>query len=193
MPKTALFIAVLAASGCTSLPSRAPLRMMDIAQIEPADIQVFCDVVNHGQEPVCVRHSHKTPEVALAISPQQHQMIDVEEMLKNEPILIVNFDFNESVLKEAEKQKLISMLTGKFQGKTMYLKGYTDDVGTATYNTLLAMKRADAVKQYLVSQGLPSESLNALGVGLCCYVADNKAADGRERNRRVEVYIDVKR
>lgn len=188
-PKIAVSIVVLAVSGCTNLPERKPLHYLDVTQVDPAYVQVFCDVDDHGLKPVCKRLSFKTPQTELSVVSHQKPAVDFAAILKNEPVAVVNFDFNESILKEDEKQRLVRVLGGKYHGATLYLKGYTDNVGTAPYNTVLAMKRADAVKKYLVLQGLPSESLDALGFGLCCYVADNKAADGRERNRRVEVYI----
>jgi outer membrane protein OmpA-like peptidoglycan-associated protein len=67
--------------------------------------------------------------------------------------------------------------------------GYTDSTGSADFNQALSEKRADAVMNYLVSQGLDSGTLSAQGFGMSNPVDDNSTAQGRQRNRRVEIVI----
>jgi outer membrane protein OmpA-like peptidoglycan-associated protein len=67
--------------------------------------------------------------------------------------------------------------------------GYTDNTGTAQVNDALSLQRAQAVMDYLVSQGVASSRLTAKGDGSNNPVASNDTAAGRAQNRRVEIYI----
>ena len=69
------------------------------------------------------------------------------------------------------------------------IQGYTDNVGSKEYNKKLSQKRADAVKAYLVSKGVSAGRLTAVGMGEANPVADNKTADGRAMNRRIEFKV----
>ncbi|RMG46892.1 MAG: OmpA family protein [Acidobacteria bacterium] len=65
--------------------------------------------------------------------------------------------------------------------------GHTDSTGSAAYNKRLSQKRAEAVRQYLISKGVAPERLTAVGYGEEKPIADNKTKEGRARNRRVEL------
>lgn len=67
------------------------------------------------------------------------------------------------------------------------IDGYTDSVGTDTYNQSLSQRRADAVKDYLVKQGVPAAQLTTKGFGEANPAYPNETADGRAGNRRVEL------
>ena len=67
--------------------------------------------------------------------------------------------------------------------------GYTDNRGNRNYNMRLSQDRAEAVRQYLVSQGIAAERLQAKGYGPDNPIADNGSEDGRATNRRVELHI----
>ena len=67
------------------------------------------------------------------------------------------------------------------------IQGHTDNMGNNMTNLKLSQKRADAVKMYLVKKGIPSERLRSVGYGEEFPVADNHTAEGREKNRRVEL------
>lgn len=67
------------------------------------------------------------------------------------------------------------------------VEGHTDSVGSQDYNSSLSSQRADAVKAYLMAQGVPPERLETFGHGEGAPVADNATDDGRQRNRRVEL------
>jgi len=71
------------------------------------------------------------------------------------------------------------------------ITGYTDSEGAAEINQKLAWRRAEAVGTYLEAKGLPPENITPAGQAHCCYRASNETADGREKNRRAEVYVEV--
>jgi outer membrane protein OmpA-like peptidoglycan-associated protein len=88
--------------------------------------------------------------------------------------------------------KLAAFLS-KYMDRTALIVGYTDSVGGQDYNLGLSQRRADAVKFYLVQQGIDSSRLSASGQGMSSPVADNSSATGRQQNRRVEVVIENSR
>ena len=67
--------------------------------------------------------------------------------------------------------------------------GYTDDRGESNYNQSLSQKRAEAVKAYLQSSGIAADRMTAKGYGEESPIADNSTAEGRAKNRRVELHI----
>jgi len=68
------------------------------------------------------------------------------------------------------------------------IDGHTDSIGSTEYNLGLSARRADAVKRYLVSEGIAPDRIETRGLGKSSPVADNATEEGRARNRRVEVY-----
>ncbi|GAA4407213.1 outer membrane protein OmpA [Quisquiliibacterium transsilvanicum] len=101
------------------------------------------------------------------------------------------FDFDKSVLKPEGKAKLDD-LTGKLKDITLEViiaVGHTDSIGTDQYNQRLSVRRAEAVKSYLVSKGVEANRIYTEGKGEKQPVADNKTRDGRAKNRRVEIEV----
>jgi outer membrane protein OmpA-like peptidoglycan-associated protein len=75
------------------------------------------------------------------------------------------------------------------QGLKMAIGGYTDSVGGDAFNMTLSENRANAVKAYLISQGIDPNSMTSTGYGMSNPVADNGTSAGRQQNRRVEIII----
>ncbi|MEO8905192.1 MAG: OmpA family protein [Polyangiaceae bacterium] len=73
--------------------------------------------------------------------------------------------------------------------KAIVVQGYTDSRGNASDNDALSQRRAQSVRDYLVSKGIPSEKATAEGLGSTRPVGDNASADGRAENRRVEIVV----
>jgi outer membrane protein OmpA-like peptidoglycan-associated protein len=73
--------------------------------------------------------------------------------------------------------------------KPIVVEGYTDSVGSDATNQKLSKDRAESVRAYLVSKGVPSEKITAVGKGEANPVASNDTPDGRANNRRVEIVV----
>ena len=73
--------------------------------------------------------------------------------------------------------------------RPIVVEGYTDSVGSESNNMKLSRDRADAVRSFLLSKGLRSDKVTAVGKGESSPVASNDTADGRANNRRVEIVV----
>jgi OmpA-OmpF porin, OOP family len=101
------------------------------------------------------------------------------------------FDFDKAELRPDAKAELDNLLERVRAAsiEEISLVGHTDSIGTDEYNQKLSQRRADAVKIYLVSQGMPAENIHTEGRGEREPVADNKTKEGRQENRRVDVAV----
>ena len=99
----------------------------------------------------------------------------------------VYFPFNSVLLLPSEKIVLIDLLA-QVRGKRLLVVGFTDRLGDKDTNTLLAYRRARAVKAFFLKTGLDPANLFAAAKGHCCYKNDGKTPTGRQQNRRVEIY-----
>ena len=91
-----------------------------------------------------------------------------------------------------DAQLKLAKLAGIIQahpGLNLSIEGYTDTTGTADFNMTLSQQRADTVRQFLVTQGLPPDSITSKGLGEADPIADNSTAAGRKLNRRVEIIV----
>jgi outer membrane protein OmpA-like peptidoglycan-associated protein len=106
----------------------------------------------------------------------------------------VLFKTGEYKLKPAAMAKLDQIaeaLKGKEQ--PIVVEGFTDTVGQHDFNMTLSQNRAQAVRDYLVSKGMPQDLVTAKGFGPDQPVADNGSIDGRAQNRRVEIVVQPKK
>jgi OOP family OmpA-OmpF porin len=103
----------------------------------------------------------------------------------------VFFDFDKAVLKPEGKAKLDD-LVAKLKGinlEVIIAIGHTDSIGSVEYNLKLSVRRAEAVKAYLVSKGIEPNRIYTEGKGKSQPIADNRTAEGRAKNRRVEIEV----
>lgn len=101
------------------------------------------------------------------------------------------FDFDKAVLKPEGRAKLDD-LVNKIRGvnlEVIIAVGHTDSVGSDAYNQKLSVRRAEAVKSYLVSKGIERNRVYTEGKGEKQPVADNRTKEGRAKNRRVEIEV----
>ena len=101
------------------------------------------------------------------------------------------FDVDKTELKGAAKTNIANLAESlsKNPQTNILIVGHTDNTGTDEHNMDLSIRRAEAVKAYIVSGGVSSARLSTQGKGESEPIADNTTADGRAQNRRVEIAI----
>jgi OOP family OmpA-OmpF porin len=101
------------------------------------------------------------------------------------------FDFDKAVLKPAGKSSLDKLAKDvqSLDLEVIIATGHTDSIGSDAYNQKLSVRRAEAVKAYLVSKGIDSKKIFTEGKGEKQPVADNKTKEGRAKNRRVVIEV----
>ena len=101
------------------------------------------------------------------------------------------FDFNKADLKQEAKTKLDDLVskTKEINLEVIIAVGHTDSIGGDAYNDKLSVKRAESIKTYLTSKGVEANRVYTEGKGKKQPVADNKTAEGRAKNRRVEIEV----
>jgi OOP family OmpA-OmpF porin len=101
------------------------------------------------------------------------------------------FDFDKSMVKP-EGQAVLNNLAGQIKSiklEVVIAVGNTDSIGTDAYNMALGQRRAQAVKSYLVGQGVAPDRIYTESKGKSNPVATNKTAEGRAQNRRVDIEV----
>jgi OOP family OmpA-OmpF porin len=101
------------------------------------------------------------------------------------------FDFGKAALKPEAQAKLTDLVskTKAVNLEVIIAVGHTDAVGGDAANQKLSIARAEAVKDFLVKAGVEKNRVYTEGKGEKSPVADNKTAEGRAKNRRVEVEV----
>ncbi len=88
-----------------------------------------------------------------------------------------------------ERLAKVSGIVLAYTGLRLAVEGHTDSVGSDEYNRRLSEQRADAVRDYLVQQGISPDAITASGFGKSEPVASNDTPEGRQQNRRVELVV----
>src|ERR1019366_9299297 len=142
---------------------------------------------------VAARAQQEQAELRRRLVIQFNQILETRESARG---LIVNmsdvlFDTAQYTLKPGAREKLakVSGIILAHPGLKIAIEGHTDNIGGDDYNMKLSENRANAVRSYLVSQGLNSGIVTAQGFGKTKPVADNSIAAGRQQNRRVEMVV----
>lgn len=136
------------------------------------------------------------PEVAGPVANNGCPEPDVQVMNElNEYSRTVLFDLNKATIREESKETLQSVaeIMQEYPNVTFYIEGHTDSTGEASYNEQLSKERAQAVKDFLVEQGVSEDHLVAEGYGESQPIASNNTREGRQENRRVEITLEDER
>jgi OOP family OmpA-OmpF porin len=103
------------------------------------------------------------------------------------------FDFDKADLKPEGKEQIKAYREEAkaelSRADKITVTGHTDNVGTEDYNMKLSLRRAETVRDYLIGLGVDPAKLEVKGEGMANPIADNATAEGRAKNRRVEVDI----
>ncbi|KAF1029889.1 MAG: Outer membrane porin F [Pseudomonas sp.] len=132
-----------------------------------------------------------TPAPAPAPEPTPEPEAPVAQVVRVE--LDVKFDFDKSVVKPNSygDVKNLADFMKQYPQTTTVVEGHTDSVGPDAYNQKLSQRRADAVKQVLVKDGIAPNRVSSVGYGKSRPVADNATEAGRAINRRVEASVEA--
>jgi outer membrane protein OmpA-like peptidoglycan-associated protein len=112
-------------------------------------------------------------------------------LVMNLPESALRFDFNSASIRP-EARETLSRIAGILMTSDNYglaVHGHTDDIGTAEYNQQLAERRAEAVKQYMVSAGINPDIVTIRGYGKSSPIAAGRDEASRAKNRRVEIAL----
>ncbi|MET0286334.1 MAG: OmpA family protein [Polyangiales bacterium] len=90
---------------------------------------------------------------------------------------------------QAKLSEVASALTQQSPDARIVVEGHSDSQGKEAFNLDLSTKRAEAVREYLASHGVAPDRISAQGIGPARPIADNKTAEGRANNRRVEIVV----
>jgi len=90
---------------------------------------------------------------------------------------------------ESEQTLIETFITLKTNPRmSVEIRGYTDNAGKASANKLLSQQRAEAVRAWLIQNGIEPNRITARGLGQEYPIADNRTAGGRARNQRIEIF-----
>lgn len=131
------------------------------------------------------------PTPAPAPEPTPEPEAPVAQVVRVE--LDVKFDFDKSVVKPNSygDVKNLADFMAQYPATNVEVAGHTDSIGPDAYNQKLSQRRADAVKQVLVKDGVAPSRITAVGYGESRPVADNATEAGRAVNRRVEASVEA--
>ena len=137
--------------------------------------------------------TEQTEQMRERLKDQLNQVLATRETARG---LIVNmsdmlFDTGQYTLKPGAREKLakVSGILLAYPALQLQVEGYTDNVGSEDFNQTLSEKRADAVRDYLTSQGVSMTNISAAGYGMNDPIADNATSQGRAENRRVQLVV----
>jgi OOP family OmpA-OmpF porin len=162
----------------------------------PATAVADCDgalkpVVAEAPAPVAPAPAPAPAPVAPAPAPAPAAIAPVPSSEKVTYAADAFFDFNKADLKPEAKAKLDDLVskTKEINLEVIIAVGHTDSIGGDAYNDKLSVKRAESIKTYLTSKGVEANRVYTEGKGKKQPVADNKTAEGRAKNRRVEIEV----
>jgi outer membrane protein OmpA-like peptidoglycan-associated protein len=102
------------------------------------------------------------------------------------------FEFGKHNIPEGEKwrlEQIVEYLNAGAPVKKIQINGYTDQVGIRRYNRWLSNKRAEAIRNYLITKGVSASVTKIKGYGERSPVYNNRTAKGRSLNRRVDILL----
>ena len=157
----------------------------------------FGDVWMNGTNELCWRNNFWTPATGIpgcdGVPVAQAPETPVVAPTTTKVVLNADtfFDFDKATLKPEGRQVLdqVAEQASAMELETLIAVGHTDSTGPDAYNQKLSMRRANSVKDYLVSKGIPADRIYTEGKGESEPIATNATREGRAQNRRVEIEL----
>ena len=163
------------------------------AQLAARDKQALVEANALAASAASAKSEHEKQELRGKLIIQLNAILQTQDSARG---LIVNmsdvlFDTGQFSLKPGAREKLskISGIVLAYPSLKLEVEGYTDSVGTDQSNMVLSENRANAVRDFLVKQGIATASISSTGFGEGQPVATNDTAAGRQQNRRVELVV----
>lgn len=124
-----------------------------------------------------------------AANPQEEPQVEEDLSLLMQEKILIYFDLNSNDMDPEALEPLdrIAAFMQRHPERQVLVNGYSDSVGAASYNVSVSRFRANAVKSYLIGKGALSRNVIVQALGAKDPIANNATADGRRRNRRVEI------
>ena len=168
-------------------PARKPM----VVNVQPQPVTVVVPEVRHEfvRDTVIVdkiNHNKPLTDDSSSSSTGNH---DIDHPVITTISAEALFDTNSDVVRPDAKDKLMEIVRWmkEHSGERIIVEGHTDSIGGRDFNLNLSLRRAQSVKNFLVSQGVRASLISIDGYGYSRPVASNNSPEGRQRNRRVEV------
>ena len=157
----------------------------------------FGDVWMNGTHELCWRNNFWTPATGIpgcdGVPVAQAEETVVVAPTTTKVVLNADtfFDFDKATLKPEGREVLdqVAEQSAAMELETLIAVVYTESTGPSAYNKKLSVLRADSVKVYLVSKGVPADRIYTEGKGESDPIATNATREGRAQNRRVEIEL----
>jgi outer membrane protein OmpA-like peptidoglycan-associated protein len=171
-------------------------RQAELTAAKQAQMQAEANVVKAKEEAAqadAVRARQATADLRAQLLDQLNRILDTRDTPRGLVVSMgdVLFALGKYDLQPEAREKLAkqSGVVLSHPGLDLAVGGYTDNIAGEELNQKLSEKRAESVRTYLVAQGLTDSSVTSQGFGMTMPVADNAKADGRQKNRRVEIVV----
>jgi outer membrane protein OmpA-like peptidoglycan-associated protein len=186
-----LFVCVFGLEACGVLQNRVVPTPLPIEQVQRQGVAaeyIFCDI--EGGAWSCDEVSRKTPTngrknensvVRMDVPTIKVKMEEKPNYLKE---IAVFFDVSSAQVNDTQVAKIRGAINDIKNSSRIAVAGYTDNTGSQRFNRVLSQRRADAVVNLLIQEGVAPENIESVGRGKCCYIDDNRFSAGKARNRR---------
>lgn len=173
-------------TGIRVVNNQLEITKNEVAAPEPITEPVVEKLLESEPEPEIALASE--PEVEAIKSPQEKV---IEEMLQTLDLAGITFLFGSDEITEGGINILndVVRILNEYQEFDVVVVGHTDSVGDDNINLDLSQRRAQSVMNYLISQGIQAQRMNAVGYGESEPIISNDTQEGRAKNRRIEFAV----
>jgi general secretion pathway protein A len=181
----------------------APKRSRELLRKVKEDFKAETTKEKVSQKPKLVEETSSMNKSAaeITITPTQNKNKDqtakppkTSDTMKLPEKIVVNFELNSNELSGQGYEDLdgIAQLVSESPNLEIIIEGYTDSLGTYSYNKELSEFRAEIIKKYFFGKGIDPSRITAVGLGSQNFIATNDTEEGRRLNRRVEIKVKTK-